>query len=176
MADMEQAGPGRKARHKRTSTRISARVKAGSVWGDAIVHNVSKRGMMITTDLPVRRGDYLDIRRGADVAIVGRVIWHAAGRIGLRTQDDVDLGSLSAEPTRRKAAFGSDERRATPRVDTRHRVDRSRQISSAIQYAFALMAVATAATFAVQLVGDIFSSPLATVRATLEGSPKSGEK
>lgn len=57
MADMEQAGPGRKARHKRTSTRISARVKAGSVWGDAIVHNVSKRGMMITTDLPVRRGD-----------------------------------------------------------------------------------------------------------------------
>ena len=61
---MGRSGPGYKNREARRQVLIPCRIKSVRGWGDACIHNVSSRGMMIACDDPLAPGEYLDLRRG----------------------------------------------------------------------------------------------------------------
>lgn len=116
---------------------IPCRMKSVRGWGDACIHNISSRGMMIASDDPLVPGDYVDIRRGRQV-VIGRVIWRRDCYTGIRTQDVISADTLINEPRLEgrpvQSAAEADRRtsrsRAVSRIDTAHGLDRSRWLAT----------------------------------------------
>ena len=52
---------------------VSARLNAGPKWVDAVVLNISLRGMLVRSEAAVVVGTYVDLRRGQQV-IIGRAV------------------------------------------------------------------------------------------------------
>lgn len=71
-------------------------MRCGAAWADTSIVNVSNRGMGLQTLRAPAPGSYIEIRKGP-VCIVAQVVWTHGQRFGVRTQDDVDLGALSAK-------------------------------------------------------------------------------
>ena len=49
--------------------RVPCRLNLGTIWVDGIIRNVSTRGIMVSTEHSVKRGAYIEIRRGTLKAI-----------------------------------------------------------------------------------------------------------
>ncbi len=163
---MPRAAPGYKNREARRQVLIPCRMKSVRGWGDACIHNISSRGMMLACDDPLEPGEYVDIRRGRQV-VIGRVIWRRDRFSGIRTQDVISADVLVNEPRLegRPAQREADGDRRDPRqrlvseIDAARRMERSRSISSALQFgAIGLFGLAAAATIAVQ-VGHMLTTP-----------------
>lgn len=77
---------------------IKARLRDGALWSDALIINMSSRGLLVRSDQSPNRGSYLEIRRGPYV-IVARVVWANADRFGVQTQDIVPSERLMTDPT-----------------------------------------------------------------------------
>jgi len=75
-------------REDRRRVMISSRLRCGIQWRDAVIVNVSSRGVGLSAGSPPDPGSYVEIRRGAYL-IVARVIWVNGVRFGVRTQDCV---------------------------------------------------------------------------------------
>ncbi|MEK9209905.1 PilZ domain-containing protein [Sphingomonas sp. 2378] len=171
---MARAGPDYKSREARRQVLIPCRIKSVRGWGDACIHNVSSRGMMLASDDPLQAGEYVDIRRGRQV-VIGRVIWRRDRFSGIRTQDRISADALVNEPRLEgkpaALASGGDRRDAPHRmvseIDAARRMERSRSISSALQFgALCLFGLAAAATIAVQ-VGHMLAAPSARIQQAL---------
>lgn len=156
----ERAPPGTRKRERRTRLMVVARIGIDRKWGDVTILNASRRGLMVTGDTPLRRGAYVEIRKGVDIAMTGRIVWTNGRKAGLRTQDDVDVGRLSgtrgvAVP---KPRTGDVERRFAPRRETpESTAQRSRHAAATMQYAGIAAAVAVGAYIAASIVHEHLS-------------------
>lgn len=149
---------------------IKARMRAGASWSDALILNLSSRGMLVRSDQSPNRGSYLEIRRGAHV-IVARVVWSTSGRFGVQTQDPVPADSLVRDPDSAAVAAkpdsaGFQERRAAPRsIAVRHESNRLK--ARFAEFAVVALAAGVAAIFIGSAVVGIVSNPLGKAQAAL---------
>lgn len=163
---MLRAGAEFRNRESRRQVLIPCRMKSVRGWGDACIHNISSRGMMIAGDDTLKAGEYIDIRRGRQV-VVGRVVWQRGRFSGIRTQDVISADALVNEPRQEGKPISPtcrDERRdarnrLVSEIDAARRMERSRSISSGLQFgALCIFGLAAAATIAVQ-VSTMLTAP-----------------
>jgi len=145
-------------------------MRAGTSWSDALILNLSSRGMLVRADPSPNRGSYLEIRRGSHV-IVARVVWSGPGRFGVQTQDPVSADSLvgdaggPAAPIR-PGSSGFQERRAASRpAEVRH--ESSRQKARFGEFAAIALLCGIFVLFIGGAVFEVFSRPLGDARAAL---------
>lgn len=111
-------------------------MNVGGKWSDGCIHDVSDKGVLVSSTSPPSIGTYVDIRRGT-LVIIGRVVWSGGNRFGVRTQDPVDIAALINEPVLKTRPATSDRRNATRDGSPRRTIeqaDRNRQRSSAFQF------------------------------------------
>ena len=161
-----------KAREARRKVVVPARLNAGPKWVDAVVLNVSSRGMLVRSDVAIEVGTYIDLRRGRQV-IIGRAIWANGNQFGVRTQDRIDIDALLGELSRPSSADGMrPERRADPQrsgdtVVAAQRAERSRHMGRFLQYATMTAAAVAAAGYAASTVHDLLTQSLGAVTSHL---------
>lgn len=159
-----------KAREPRRTVLVRARMRTGSRWTDVTIHNISSRGMMVETEHPPDPGTYIEIRRGAEV-VIGRVVWRITRNFGILAQDRIDIDAIIRDPgpegMQRTAARGGPTRgspalarRRTTLADMAYRADRSRYVSSFLQYALLVAAGLAAAGFAAGEVYNLLTRPM----------------
>lgn len=171
---MGRSGPGYKNREARRQVLIPCRIKSVRGWGDACIHNISSRGMMIACDDPVAAGEYLDLRRGSQV-VVGRVVWRRDRFAGVRTQDVISAEAMINEPrlearptgTRRREERRPSRQNMAIEIDAARRMERSRSLSQAMQFgALGIFGLVAAVTIATQ-VGHVLAAPTAKLTQAL---------
>ena len=145
-------------------------MRDGALWSDALILNMSSRGLLVRSDQSPNRGSYLEIRRGAYV-IVARVVWSTAGRFGVQTQDMVPAERLISDPDAAAASASpptarQQERRAAPRsIETRH--DRSRQKARAFEFAAISVVCALVAILIGSAMAEVVARPLHAAQTAL---------
>lgn len=163
---------GFKPREARRSVMIAARMRSGSSWSDVCIRNVSSRGLLLSAEMAPSVGTYVEIRRGS-MAIIGRIAWNKAPFFGLRAQDRIEINHLISEP-RLKArpnftpSTASDgDRRASDRkrvnASTEQQLERSRCISSALEFGLLIVVALVIAGIAATEVYNVLAKPFAVV-------------
>lgn len=161
---------GVKPREPRRKVMIQARMRDGARWTDALILNMSSRGLLVRSDQSPDRGSYLEIRRGPYV-IVARVVWSNAGRFGVQTQDLVPPERLMTDPNAQVAPApspppGGHERRAAPRpVENRH--EASRQRARAVEFAAISLVGALVAVLVGSAMAEVVAKPLHAAQTAL---------
>ena len=161
------------SRDPRTTVRLTVRIRADGGWVDATVHNVSQRGMMVHSQYPLRRNQYVEIARGR-TRVVGRIVWTADSACGLRAQDTIDMGALLGQASIERAAL-RDERRAPARaavgsfaaLSFTERGEAARRWGRGVEFTVMVAAIAITATLAVDGALDAAAVPLEQVRIAL---------
>jgi len=161
-----------KPREQRRKVVIKARMRVAESWGDALILNMSSRGLLIQSRQPPRRGTYVELRRGRHV-IVARAVWAGEDRFGVLTQDIVPVDAVIHEPDRSVAPVAEVESSADRRVGSRSGVNaekhqQSRLAGRLLEFACFVFVGAAAASTAVFAVGDALASPLTAVTAALD--------
>lgn len=157
-------------REPRLNVMIKARVRAGASWNDALILNMSSKGLLVRSSQAVNRGAYLEIRRGPHV-IVARVVWSGSDRFGVQTQDPVPAADLIRDPdgaaVRPKPdEAGAQDRRLAPRPPAvRH--EKSRQRGRAMEFAAIALVCAVAALLIGSAVAEVVAKPLGAAQAAL---------
>jgi len=144
-------------------------MRDGARWADALILNMSSKGLLVRSDQSPSKGAYLEIRRGPYV-IVARVVWSNAGRFGVQTQDLVPPERLMADPNAAAApsppAPGGRERRAAPRpVENRH--EASRQRARAVEFATISLVGALVAVLIGSAMAEVVAKPLHAAQTAL---------
>lgn len=153
---------------------VPCRIMADTTWGDACIHDVALRSLVISSTVPLRVGGYVDIRRGT-LVIVGRVQWQRGGRVGIRTQDPVSAAALVSEPrlSQRPAAASEHDRRDPARrrapLSLAAQAERSRRVSSALQFAALTAAASGGAYLLASQLYLALTVPFARISAVLGG-------
>ena len=130
---------------------VPCRITAGTTWGNACIHAVGPKLVVISSTLPLPVGGYVDIRRGT-LVVIGRVLWLRDDRFGIRTQDPVSATALVNEPrlAQRPAAGDQVDRRhgsrERPPLSLAAQAERSRRLSATLQFA-ALTAAASGGAY-----------------------------
>jgi hypothetical protein len=153
-----------KAREPRRRVVVPARLNAGPRWVDAVVLNISSRGMLVRSDTAISVGTYVDLRRGGQV-IIGRAVWTDGNQFGVRSQDTINIEALLGELARPSSADGvRQERRADPQrrggASAAERAAFNRQMGTLLQYGAIAAAALAAAGYAASLVHDLLSHSL----------------
>jgi hypothetical protein len=172
--DRRTAGRGYqvKSREPRRKVFVKARMRVARNWGDALILNISSRGLLIQTCQPPRRGTYFELRRGRHV-IVARAVWVSEDRFGAETQDQVAIEAVLNEPDGSVAsaspAAALPDRRSVPRRSrTGSRHEDSRLAGRLLEFACCIVIVAGAASMAFVAVEDALASPMRSVTAALD--------
>ncbi|MDO6413499.1 PilZ domain-containing protein [Sphingomonas sp. BIUV-7] len=161
---------GFRPREARIRVCVPARMRAGEAWTDVTILNISSRGLMARVNAapPVR--SYVEIRRGAEVVIVGKVVWHDDRHFGIRTQDRIDIEMLGGVT---KGACPPDpaiDRRTLPRghrPDPAEAFERSRQKAAIFQFVVLTACGVAGAILVASAVRDMLGAPLAIVASHL---------
>lgn len=153
-------------------------MRRGSAWVDAVIHNVSSRGLLVATDDPPDTGSYLEIRRGSNV-MIGRVAWRKERFFGVRTQDRIDLAALQQPPQRRGAnrdtgtSSGPVERRSADRfrgdAAIARRLERNRALAQVFQFATLGLLGAAACAGAAMSVYHVLQAPASLIQNAMTG-------
>lgn len=148
-------------------------MRADGCWSEVCVLNIGERGVGLQASASPVRGTYVEICRGAHV-LIGCVAWSNGRRFGVRTQDQIAIEEIIAEPhlstakgdgaPRGRPAF---ERRAAPRPMA-ERGERSRHAGRALEFTFVAILGVSAAFVAFETVHQAFAKPMSTVTATLK--------
>lgn len=159
-----------KAREPRKTVLIKARLRDGATWRDAMILNLSSRGLMIRAEQPPANGSYLELRRGRHV-IVARVMWRRDGLCGLRAQDRLPTEAIIAEPDASAAGplVPGIERRVAPAAKTPRLAshEESRWRARAFEYAGLAVIGLSCAGLAYGAVSHALGAPLAVVENAL---------
>ena len=168
-------------REQRRKVLIRARMRSDSGWSDVVVHDISRRGIGISASEPVKPGAYVEIRR-ASHRIVARIIWSSDRRVGARSQDPIDIDGLiaaAAEAGRSPDGTGArsknppsamPERRTTERRLTK-RAERSRDLSSRLQFVALAALFGIAAVLIASNVNRLLAAPFERIRTSLSENP-----
>lgn len=144
-------------------------------WADVRICNISSRGLLLQSAEPPSRGSYIEIFK-AKHTIVARVVWTKNQQFGIHTRERLDVGALinEAAPANSTAPPRSSvptERRANPRGRTAEgvvqRLERSRQISTAIEFGAIVVCGVVAAMIMVGAVYETLSRPFQDVSRSL---------
>ncbi|HYZ47882.1 MAG TPA: PilZ domain-containing protein [Sphingomonas sp.] len=84
-----------KTRDPRLSVLVPAQLRAGSGWAAAWVHNVSRRGMMLSCAMPPELGSFIEIRLD-EACYAAKIVWVRDQRFGVRTREAVQLAADAA--------------------------------------------------------------------------------
>jgi hypothetical protein len=166
-------------RDPRHQTLLVARMRAEGAWTDVQVRNISRRGMLLSTDQTLARGTCIELRR-AHYTIIGRVVWSQTGHVGVFTQNPLDIPGLltisrggavprpeASEPGQKPWSPDQSDRRATPRAPDR--AGNSERFSSWIQFGALGLAAVLAATFIATEVGEKLAAPFRIASAAVDG-------
>lgn len=148
-------------------------MRLGRDWSDICIRNISSRGLLVSAARPLRRGEFVEIRRGPHV-IVAQVRWSSGAEFGVHTQERLDVEALAAEPDKSGVNFQQQrarepgfERRARPRQRVNESEQRSRHVARLLE-ASSLAAAGVAMVLATGwLVFDTVSAPLRTITSAL---------
>lgn len=164
---------GFKTRDPRVKVYLPSRMRVNSAWTDACIHNVSTRGLLVSSDGAPEPGAYIEIRRGQNV-IIGRAVWKKDRFFGVRAQDRVDLASLQAAPTRGGAPGLRVERRSEDRFRqdavAARTLERNRALSRLFQFVVIALAVVIAAVMVATAVYSVLAEPLGRLTHAMAGA------
>lgn len=163
-----------KPRDPRHPVMVQARMRSGSEWSDVIIHNVSRRGMMLRAAQPPVRGSYIEVRK-ATMTIVGRAVWVRGQRFGVRTQDVIDMSALLDHAAQQLgAAIGltpsEGERRRASRsapMTPAQTAERNRQRAAIGQFALIAVVGGAAAWLIADSVHGMLAAPFDAIRSAL---------
>ncbi|HET9397624.1 MAG TPA: PilZ domain-containing protein [Sphingomicrobium sp.] len=165
---------GLKPREPRRKVMIKARMREGASWSDALILNMSSRGLLVRSDRSPSRGSYLEIRRGPYV-IVARVVWSNSGRFGVQTQDAVPADDLiedpDREPSRAKSVATALQERRLAQRPADERLNASRHRARLTEFVAISAVLGSIAVLAAQLLAEVVARPLDAVQAALS-APK----
>ena len=161
-----------KPRETRRKVMIHARMRIGASWNEVCILNISPRGLAMQAAAAPPRGTYLEIRRGGH-EIMACVMWASHHRFGVRTQDALMIDDIIHHPDRPVAAPADDAAsqalavRSVSRRKVAERLEHSRMLSRAMEFAVigAFAAGAAAVTYAA--VAEVLARPLAEASAAL---------
>jgi hypothetical protein len=156
-----------------TAVLVPCRINVGATWSDACVHEVAPKTIVISSKAAMNVGSYVDVRRGT-LIIIGRVIWVRGDRIGIRTQDSVSAAMLVNEPRlTERPVTATSERRGPARdrvaLSPAMQAERSRRVSSALQFAALTAATGGGAYLLASQLYVALSVPFARISAALGG-------
>lgn len=156
-------------REPRHDVHLAARLRDDESWSDASIRNISSRGMMLLIADPPPRGTYIEVRCGSAV-MIGRVMWAADGRCGLRTKDRLSVAELTMASAQRHERNGSEaERRVQAR---RHQPDaaaaRSAMIGRMMQFAATVALILAAGGFLAHTIYGMLARPAKAVGQALD--------
>ncbi len=160
-------------RDPRMSVFLPARARWDGPWVQGSVQNVSRSGLLFTTNAPPPRGTYVEVIVG-NLTITARAIWNSGSSVGLKARNPIDF-ELLRERRGTKAgqqatgSFNGPDRRA-PRPPDRHRQEeRSRELGNLMQYVtFALIAMAVAGGMGWE-VYQTLSAPASKISLAMTG-------
>lgn len=157
-----------KTREPRHDVQLPARLRGDDGWADVAIRNVSSHGMMLLIKDPPERGTYIEVRRGS-AAIVGRVMWTAPGRCGLRTKEKISVAALAMANAQKEVAAGFEvERRAQARTHNPAlaALEAANYVRT-VQFAAGLALLLGTAAFAAHKAHDVLARPSAAIAAAL---------
>lgn len=83
-------------RASRRVTFINAKLRAGDVWRDVQIRNVSDTGLLVRVANPPEAGQTVELRhRGWRTT--GKVIWRTHSRMGVQAHETIELSRLLAD-------------------------------------------------------------------------------
>ena len=166
-------GEGR-AREPRRAVFLSARVQTDEGWRDIQILNLSSRGVGAQLDNPPCRGTYIEIRYRSQI-IIGRVVWVQDNRLGIYTQDKLDVDAILNEPT---IPYTGQERRRTPRPEPaalpvtppslEQQAERSRRFAATFQFGALTLTGLFAALLLATLLFEALNDSLRQVNLALQ--------
>jgi len=153
---------------------VPCRMNVGGKWSNGCIHDVSDKGLLVSSSEPPILGTYVDIRRGT-LVIIGRVVWNGGSRFGVRTQDPISLAALLSEPVLKQRPPAADaDRRAMKREQSARRIveqtDRTKRRASAFQFVCLAIIGAGIACFAAMSCYQALVAPLGTTVDVLAGA------
>lgn len=164
---------GFRTRDPRVKVYLPSRMRVHSAWADACIHNVSTRGLLVSSEGAPEPGAYVEIRRGQNV-IIGRAVWKKDRFFGVRAQDRIDLASLQADPARSGAPALRVERRSEDRFKqdavAARTLERNRALSRLFQFGVIALAVTVAALMVATAVYSMLAEPLGRLTHAMAGA------
>ena len=165
---------GLKARETRRQLIMRAQMRADGAPVDVCIRNISSRGMLLQASTPPPRGAYVEIICPFHT-IVARVIWAKDRRFGVYTRLPIDVSAVigDAEPAISRAskspppialASWAEQR---PINDIQRRLDRSRRLSSALEFGFFIVLSAAAAAFTANIIYEFLAGTFQTITGHL---------
>lgn len=91
--DFEDASDRRSADRYRTVCRI-ARVSRADDVGLWRVRNISNAGMMLAADVPMTRGEHLQIALSESVCVAAKIVWVERGRCGVSFSEPINAAAV----------------------------------------------------------------------------------
>jgi hypothetical protein len=160
-------------RDPRMSVLLPARARWDGPWVAGNVQNVSRSGLMFSTDVLPPRGAYVEVAVG-NLNITARAMWNSGNAVGLKARNPIDFellrerrGTKRAEDA--SATFKGPDRRAPRPPDRYRQEERSRELGNLMQYVtFALIAVAVAGGMGWE-VYQTLSAPASKISMAMAG-------
>ncbi len=149
---------------------VPCRMNVGGKWSSGCIHEVSTKGILVSSSEPPPLGTYVDIRRGT-LVIIGRVVWTGGSRFGVRTQDPISLAALLSEPVLQHRPKAVDRRAAAREESTRRIVERgakAKHRSSTVEFICIALLGASVAGFAAVSSYHALATPFATTVDVLD--------
>lgn len=149
-------------------------MNAGGGELPVMILNVSQRGVLVSSNTPPPRGHYVEIRKGG-VVIVGRVAWSGKQAFGVRTQDDIDLPSLTGirsagmpdNAAEVSGKYSAATLRRTDKAGSLSAYDHSRILSFRMTYVASVIVSCAVAAAAGALAYEMLSKPIEAIREAL---------
>ncbi|MGN3974267.1 PilZ domain-containing protein [Tsuneonella sp. SYSU-LHT278] len=83
-------------RARRRLAFVKAKLRKGDGWQDVQIGNVSSTGLLVRLADPPAAGETVELRhRGC--CVIGKVIWKARSRMGIRSLEPIDVEALLAD-------------------------------------------------------------------------------
>jgi hypothetical protein len=157
---------GFRPREQRIRVHVAARMRVGEKWADITILNISSRGLMArAASVPPSRS-FVEIRRGPNVVIVGKVVWQDDRHFGIRTQDRIGISMMSDDGSVAAAHDPAVERRTQSRPhspDPLAAFERSRRKAALAQFGTIVAAGGVSAVLLMELVTKVLGTPFGEI-------------
>ena len=154
-------------RELRRRVLLPARLRDGSRWADACILNLSSRGMLIHAPRAAQEGPYIELKRG-DRIIRGRIVWRDGSRVGVEVEDRLPVEEIMSLDHSQQLQLA-----AMPIASVRKRGGgrrmEARLHGRAFEFAAAVVFATSMAIGAWVMAEQAFATPLAQVKAALNG-------
>jgi hypothetical protein len=160
---------GRRSRELRRRVVLPARLRAGALWSEICILNISSRGLMIHSARAAPEGTLVELRRG-DHVIVARVVWRHGARAGLWSGDRLPVEEiLSSSQSQALQLTARCDTIVERREDPRPPLMNARLRGRAIEFIGVIAITTLLAINAWTMMEQAFARPLARVAAALAG-------